>query len=157
MSGFSRWSAGRNGYERCTNADSQKSIMTVQLLIIHYSALALTLAVCAYLFTTFKRNLQVIETRDLRRGETLRIQLKELAEELETVRRETEIAEQKSDPVTMVSRTLGSGVRIQALRMIKQGEGPQTIAAALGLPRNEVELLIKVQRLLAEQPAPPTS
>jgi hypothetical protein len=130
--------------------------MTLQSLIVLYASLALTLAVCAYLFITLKRDLRVIETRHLRSGETLRTQLKELAEELETVRRELEIMEQKSDPCATVARTLGPGVRIQALRMIKHGEGPENIAVALGLPRNEVELLIKVQRLLAEQPLQPT-
>jgi len=37
--------------------------------------------------------------------------------------------------------------RVQAARMSKRGERPEQIAAALGLPANEVALLLKVQRL----------
>jgi hypothetical protein len=131
-------------------------MMTLHFAIVHYSLLVLTLGVCAYLFMTVKRELRVFETRYLRRGETLRIQLQDLSAEVETVRREMEMMEQKSDPCATVGRTLGSGTRIQALRMIKQGEGPENIAVKLGLPRNEVELLVKVQRLLAEQQPQPT-
>jgi hypothetical protein len=131
--------------------------MNSELMIVHYSVLALTIFVCTYLFLTVKRDLRVIETRYLRRGESLRTQLRELTDELETVRREMETMEQKSDPSATVGRTLGSGVRIQALRMIKHGEGPEHIASALSLPRTEVELLVKVQRLLAEQQPQSTS
>lgn len=37
--------------------------------------------------------------------------------------------------------------RAQALRLYRQGERPEQIAAALGLPLNEVELLIKVHQI----------
>lgn len=37
--------------------------------------------------------------------------------------------------------------RIQAARMSKRGERPEQIASALGLPRNEVALLLKVQQM----------
>lgn len=37
--------------------------------------------------------------------------------------------------------------RVQALRLYRQGERPEQIAAALGLPLNEVELLIKVHQI----------
>jgi hypothetical protein len=125
-------------------------------LLINYSLLVLTVAVCTYLFLSLKHELRVLETRSLRRGEQLRAQLHELADELETMRKELEVMEQKSDPSATVARTLGSGVRIQALRMIKHGEGPGHIASALNLPRTEVELLIKVQKLMAEAEPQPT-
>ena len=41
--------------------------------------------------------------------------------------------------------------RGQVLRMRRRGESPETIAAALGIPRNEVDLLFKVHRLALEQ------
>jgi hypothetical protein len=37
--------------------------------------------------------------------------------------------------------------RAQALRMQRRGESPATIAAALRLPRNEIDLLLKIQTL----------
>jgi DNA-binding NarL/FixJ family response regulator len=36
--------------------------------------------------------------------------------------------------------------RSQVLRMHRRGERPEQIAAALGLPQNEVDLLLKLQR-----------
>ena len=38
--------------------------------------------------------------------------------------------------------------RSQALRMHRRGEAPQKIAAALEIPRQEVELLLKVHRIV---------
>ena len=38
--------------------------------------------------------------------------------------------------------------RSQALRMSRVGEKPEKIAAALSLPRKEVELLLKVQKIV---------
>ena len=38
--------------------------------------------------------------------------------------------------------------RSQALRMHRRGEAPAQIAAALNIPSQEVELLIKVQRIV---------
>jgi len=40
--------------------------------------------------------------------------------------------------------------RSQALRMHRRGEEPAQIAAALDLPRQEVELLLKVHRILIQ-------
>jgi hypothetical protein len=131
--------------------------MNSQIVIVHYSVLALTVFVSAYLFTAVKRNLRGIETRNLRRGESLRAQLQVLSEELETVRKEMEIRDKRSDPSVALGRTLGSGVRIQALRMIKHGEGPERIAAALSIPRTEIELLAKVHKVVAGQQPQPTS
>ena len=39
--------------------------------------------------------------------------------------------------------------RSQAVRMIRRGDAPRDIAAALGLPQNEVELLAKVHGIVA--------
>jgi hypothetical protein len=40
--------------------------------------------------------------------------------------------------------------RSQALRMHRRGEAPAQIAAALELPRQEVELLLKVHRIVIQ-------
>lgn len=126
--------------------------------LIQYAVLVLTLGVCVYLFLSAKRDLRIVETRSIRHDERLRARLDEIACEVEALRKELEVMEQKSDPSATVARTLGSGTRIQALRMIKNGEGPEYIAATLGLPRTEVELLVKVQRMLSDpQPEPVTS
>jgi hypothetical protein len=128
--------------------------MTLQFMLIQCSLLVALVGVCAYLFLRVQREVRRIEMRFIRRDEALRTQLGEWAGEMETVRREMELMEPKADSTATVSRALGSGVRIQAIRMIKHGEGPESIAGALGLPRTEVDLLIKVHRLLAVQPEP---
>jgi len=38
--------------------------------------------------------------------------------------------------------------RTQALRMSRRGERPEQIATALGLPQKEVELLVKIHRIV---------
>ena len=43
--------------------------------------------------------------------------------------------------------------RAQVIRLSRQGEKPAGIAAALLLPRAEVELLLKVEKMAAEAPA----
>jgi hypothetical protein len=45
-------------------------------------------------------------------------------------------------------RTLTPSTRAQALQMQDRGESPTTIAAALGAPRNEIDLLFKIAGLL---------
>jgi len=42
------------------------------------------------------------------------------------------------------------GKRTQALRLHRQGESPERIATSLELPRQEVELLLKVHRIVLE-------
>lgn len=44
-------------------------------------------------------------------------------------------------------RSINVTRRTHVLRMHRRGERPEQIAAALGLPRNEVELLVKVHRM----------
>ena len=48
-------------------------------------------------------------------------------------------------------QALNLNKRGQVLRMRRRGENPETIAAALSLPRNEVDLLLKVHQLALEQ------
>ena len=130
--------------------------MHLPSVLIHYLMLVLTAGVCVYLFLSVKRELRRIETRSLRRGEALRTELRELADELETVRRELELREQNSDRGGTLGRTLGPAPRIQALGMIRRGEGPEQIVSALKMPRAEVELLIKVQELTGNDGPAPT-
>jgi hypothetical protein len=41
--------------------------------------------------------------------------------------------------------------RSQALRLARRGDSPERIAAELGVPRQEVELLLKVHRIVLAQ------
>ena len=78
-------------------------------------------------------------------------------EELEgRLRRITEEAAVQNAPqeaaarLCLPGRSLHLNQRGQALRMRNRGEKPETISAALGIPRNEVDLMFKVQQLARE-------
>ncbi len=70
---------------------------------------------------------------------------------LDTERRleETEDRSAKLVPPPASRSGLNIDKRAQAAKMFRRGDQPQQIAAVLGLPRNEVDLLLKVQRTMA--------
>jgi hypothetical protein len=71
--------------------------------------------------------------------------------EVESLRREIEqLRERDTSTVQAVSPrpAINLGKRSQALRLYKRGETPGQIATLLELPAQEVELLIKVHRLV---------
>jgi hypothetical protein len=51
-------------------------------------------------------------------------------------------------PPTPPRSGLNLNKRSQALQMSRRGETPQEISTALSIPRDEVELLVKVQRIV---------
>lgn len=123
--------------------------------LLPYAFLTLGLALCLYLFFTVKREISTLTLRHRKREQELRSELAAF---------ETSVKEQLPDHREedrampgFALFTFRSGMnltrRTQAMRMLRRGEGVETIAAALGLPRKEVELLVKVQRILTA-PAP---
>jgi hypothetical protein len=70
------------------------------------------------------------------------------AEEMQSLR--ADLSAEAMRPPTG-QQALNLNKRGQVLRMRRRGENPETIAAALGLPRNEVDLMLKVHRLALEQ------
>jgi hypothetical protein len=79
----------------------------------------------------------------------------ELEGELATMRKELLEAESRFAGAEgwTVSQELTPMRRAHALRLQDRGESPAAIAATLRVPRNEIELLMKVQRLTAPSPA----
>ena len=51
-------------------------------------------------------------------------------------------------PTASESNALSMQKRSQALKMIRRGEPPETVAATLGVPRNQIQLLLKVQNMI---------
>jgi hypothetical protein len=76
--------------------------------------------------------------------ESLRESQNSLAAELREIRQQP--------PITAVSTPLKAGLnltkRSQALRMHRRGDPPDRIAAALDIPIQEVDLLLKVHRIV---------
>lgn len=117
-----------------------------------FALLALGLGGCLYLFLALK-----IEMEALRRDrkaisvaiEGVRTQLEDLGGRIDEI--DERLA--NSAPGAAARPGLNFSVRSQALRMARRGDNNQQIAAALGVPEKEVELLLKVQQMV-RTPAP---
>lgn len=120
------------------------------LLLLVDGLLAAGLLLSAGLFLVSKREIARVALRRRRGDETLAQSLDQLKSELDALRagaaefdrRLRELPAQAApeaemDPVR----------RAQVLRMHRRGERPEQIAAALGLPRGEVDLLLKLHRI----------
>ena len=89
-----------------------------------------------------------------------RTAIKALADQIEELKREVREAESRTGmlvPPTPPKSGLNLNRRSQVLRMSRQGERPSKIAAALSLPQKEVELLVKVQKIVLSSADVPTS
>ena len=70
---------------------------------------------------------------------------------------EREPAESPGGQAREISGGMNLNRRCQALRLMRQGEVPDRIASALKLPRKEVELLGKVNRIVIDRIGQTTS
>ena len=115
------------------------------------------LGACLYLFFRLKR-----ENAELRT--TLQTELEGQQEAVAQTRRsvqrlEERLAQEAASPAAAAEPareqapavSLNLNKRSQALRMHRRGDAPEAIAAALRLPRNEIELLLKVHRSFSEK------
>lgn len=113
-----------------------------------YGALALGLAGCLLLFISTKVELRSIRRQAVESNQSVNVSFTSLAAEVEGIRAGVRELETKPPVVTLVEG-LNLTKRAQALRMHRRGEPVSTIAATLRAPQNEVELLLKVQRLVS--------
>jgi hypothetical protein len=95
------------------------------------------------LFLTLKREIHRLVFRQRTRMEEMMARLEEAEQPPQPVAEEP--------VVTFVPAPLRAGLnlnkRVHAMRMLRRGEDIAHIAAALGVPRREVELLIRVQSI----------
>jgi hypothetical protein len=106
--------------------------------MVQYVLLALGLIGSLTLFLTVKREMQSNAARHRR--------------SMEKLARRMEEPPPPGEPVLIppAARSgLNIGKRVQAMRMLRRNEDVSHIAAALGVTRREVELLIRVQKLSA--------
>ena len=106
-----------------------------------YAEIAIGLALCLYLFVSVKRDLRACETRSGKKLVALEADWGERWKELSQV---SSLLVPPPPPRSGLNLTK----RSQALERHRRGETPPEIAAALAIPRNEVELLVKVQRIV---------
>ena len=125
--------------------------MYPETIILHpgtpYAVLAIGFCLCLFLFWSLKRDLHSAEERSRKKVAALGEELQAKAAILDERWSELSHISQLLVPPAPPHSGLNLTKRSQAVQMIRRGESPQEIAATLALPRNEVELLIKVQRL----------
>jgi DNA-binding NarL/FixJ family response regulator len=125
--------------------------------LVFYVLLAAGFGLCLYLFVTLKAEIRGLLRRSL--------QERQQVEALETALGDARLAVQslETDLRAVEGQTgmlvapaparsgLNLSKRTHVLRMHRAGQDGAGIAAALALPRSEVELLIKVHRIVMEQ------
>src|SRR5581483_4579856 len=105
---------------------------------------------CMYMFYSLKCELHYLQAR-LDRSEAEReTAASDASLQLEEMRAELRQAEQRTAqlvPPPPLKSGLNVNVRTQVIRMFRHGEAEELIATKLGLPKNEVRLLLKVHKM----------
>jgi hypothetical protein len=109
-----------------------------------YTVVALALVGCASLFIVTKMELSQLR----RAANQSRIDLAKKIEEVESAMADIPAAAPAPMPMLTVRPSINLTKRAQALRMRRRGESLESITAALAVPRNEIELLLKVHELV---------
>ena len=107
--------------------------------LIPYILLGCGLIASLALFVTIKREMRMSAARSRQRMDEIARRLEE------TNRREPEPVFIGAPPRS----GLNISKRVQAMRMLRRNEDISHVSAALGVTRNEVELLIRVQKMSA--------
>ncbi len=108
------------------------------------------LVLCVILFFLLKIEIHALSRRWQADHKTLEGSVRQLEQAVEELRIGLREAEERTGvlaPPTPPRSGLNLTTRAQALRMFRRGEQPERIAAALQVPENEIQLLIKVHRL----------
>ena len=118
--------------------------------IAEYGLLAAGLILCTFLFITLKQDLHRMGRRSRERQQALTSSIEQLGAELNAMKLALAEIERKTGELPQLSPPrpgMNTTRRSQVLRMHRRGETPEQIAAALGLPQGEVDLLLKVHQL----------
>lgn len=113
--------------------------------LIPYAVVALALVITLGLFFSVKYDLQRTTQRERKRVD-------ELLERLNAASPPPRDPEPVFVPVSAPAG-LNMNRRVHALRLLRKGQDVAHISAALGVPRQEIELLVRVQDLIAASQA----
>jgi hypothetical protein len=125
--------------------------------LLSYVLLTAGIGICLYLFVTLKTEIRGLLRRNLeerQRAETLETAVAEARRVLQSLEADLRAVELQTGMLVAPAPArsgLNLSKRTHVLRMHRAGEDGAGIAAALALPRSEVELLIKVQRIAMDQ------
>ena len=115
--------------------------------VLSYATIAIGMALCLFLFVSLKRDLAASEARSMKKLAALEVEWIAKMESLNERWKELSQISNLLVPPAPPRSGLNLSKRSQALQMFRRGETPQDISAALSLPRNEVDLLIKVYKV----------
>lgn len=157
--GYSKLSVGLNDCNPWIRGSELKMPISVEHPIAYYGALSAALGTCLYLFVVTGRRLESLRQRlEVRISEAERgnyatgTQLAAFETRLGNWAGKTSELEEKVSSIAAIRRpqVLTTGVdanqRTQVLRLARRGDRAEQIAAELRVPKNEVDLLLKVQR-----------
>lgn len=128
----------------------------ILLPIAPYLFMVIGFSLCVYLFVTLKREISLLGMRLGKRDASIEEAQQTVLARVEEFRRELQCAEQRTAqlvPPPPLRSGLNLNKRTQVIRMFRHGEAEAIIASKLGLPRNEVNLLLKVHKLAVNGPA----
>ncbi len=117
--------------------------------ILTYALLLSGIGACLFLFLTLNVRHHISDKR-------LRGELETMREGLEAMSRKLEQAETELDEriAALAAPPDDEGVnltkRAQVLRMHRRGETPEAIASALGMAQSEVDLMLKIQKMVLD-------
>jgi hypothetical protein len=94
------------------------------------------------MFLTLKREIRRLVFRQKLRTEEMLARLDEAERAAQTL-----VAEEPRFVPAPLRAGLNLNNRVHAMRMLRRGESMSHVAAALGVPRREVELLVRVQSM----------
>jgi hypothetical protein len=117
--------------------------------IAPYLFITAGLSACLYMFYSLQRELHELSARCAKQQAEIDA-AKEAARQIDEMRAELREAEQRTAqliPPPPLKSGLNLNKRTQVIRMFRHGSGEELIASKLGLPRNEVKLLLKVHNL----------
>jgi hypothetical protein len=115
---------------------------------IPYALIAAGMGLCLYLFASVKRDLRAAEARCQKKLAALELDWRAKMDAVEEHWKELSQISGLLVPPAPTRSGLNLSKRSQALQMSRRGDTPQDIAAALSIPKNEVELMVKVQRIV---------
>jgi hypothetical protein len=119
--------------------------------------LAAGLGLCLYLFVSLKAEIRGLLRRcreERQQGQALESALNDARLAVEALETDLRAVERQTGMLVAPAPArsgLDLSKRTHVLRMHRAGQDGASIAAALSLPRSEVELLIKVHRIVVEQ------
>jgi hypothetical protein len=137
------------------------SILSSEVLILCLF-LSAVLGACLFLFFSAKVDIRRIESRlgehrvavERKTAESeLRFNLLEtkLGEAAEKIQLIDQALEQSKEAVSHNGLGPTRGKRTAIIRLAQKGEAAEKIAASVGMPKNEVDLLLKVHRAIAHR------